>query len=632
MKWVITFIIATIASRNKVRPNPRFQKVATSHLLSQVRRDSLLISKDPERFLETIVKNPGDDSGTFSRRQLNASNSITSFLSGYVDKQSDTSRNYQASIQKLDLKRRQTKNRTLLLSLGANPDIRHKLSGTSISSRSSVTNLSSTSSTPNFSTKNPFFLGADDQSTTDGDADGTHLLNYSTSDTDTVLQSFLDDIRRANVDNILTWVATPVTLNDMILPIGLPSSTTLRIPTMNATNSGGSHLKNLDFVKSAMEEFFLLDAEYHTKVEELLVKITDNFREIEMAAWPSKDSALLFHLMTVTQTQSGSHFSNEKLCTEVASRIFPEYSREDIIAQKYRLKVKKALEEKRDNVLKHWQRDKENLVKKINAAWDDIQKKQKVMEDFQQERKAQQEKCQYWTDLLEKMRKENQKRIRQIQTLVEPLEEQLRHKQRVKEKQEKGRRLEQKQLIEKFHKLKLEEEEEHKRRQEEIQAALEKDRKIRQIHNRTRVHMRKREFEMKREHWRNLERQKEEDVRRRQDILEKTKEKVEIDYHPVSVLQDTHASLVRSHEIQSLINFRDPWTVGGSAPEETVKFFQERYSFSAETLWKDTRVRLESKLREAGLIDSSYARQMLLSMQPQQKQHLQSQIKLDEDW
>jgi len=263
-------------------------------------------------------------------------------------------------------------------------------------------------------------------------------------------------------------------------------------------------------------------------------------------------------------------------------------------------------------------------VKKVNSAWENIQTKDRFQQDYQNERRLQQEKCQYWTELLEKMRKENRKRVRAIQTLVEPLEEEMKNRLELQDRHEKSRRLQQKELLDKFQRLRVESKQEQKKRQEEIQAALEKDKKIRQIHNRTRVHLRKKEYEQKMETMKELERKREEDRQARNDLLEKTKEKVDIAYNPANIVQDTHSSFVRSIEIQQLIQMQD-----GDA-QKAVKFFQERYSFSAETLWKDSRVRLEAKLREAGLIDNSYARHVLQAMQPKEKPHLLSQIRFDD--
>lgn len=587
-----------------------------------MRKDSRLITKNPSRFLEAMVE---------GQQRLNSEDTtptqkFSTYLTSFTTK--TASQSYQQALKNLQEKCRQARSRNLLLNLGASPGPSRGPSTPLIHNRSSRASSASFDS---------FLVNGGEASptsssmggATSGGSNSPFLQDYSKGDADMILQSYLDDIRSANVDNIKEWVETRSTVKDLELPFGLPSSGVLRIPVKNLELISSPAI--VEFLKSALEEFFLLDAEYHAKLEELMEKITDNFRELEMAAWSFRDSALLFHLMNMTtQSKSHQHFSSEKLCTEVAHRLFqpaPHGGRDGIIAQKYRLKVKRALEEKRDSVIKHWLVDKDKLVKKVNAAWEDIQKREQQKEEWSKEKKVQQVKCQKWTELLEKMRNDNRRKIRTIQTMVEPLEEQMRRQQKVKKEIEKSRRQEQKEMLTRFQRMKMENGEEEKRHREEIQVKLEKDLKLRQIQNRARVHLRRQEFQDKKESEKEAERRKEEERQRRLDILERTKEKVDIDYHPANVLSETHSSLVRSHEIQSLINLRDG---GGAEKEETVKFFRERYSFSAETLWKDTRVRLEAKLREAGLIGNSYARHVLLAMQPKEKPHLKSQIKFDD--
>ncbi|ODM97266.1 hypothetical protein Ocin01_09415 [Orchesella cincta] len=596
----------TISSRNKTRPEAKFQKVVTSKILSQMRKDSHNISKDPRSFLEGLVQ------GQSSPVQLNT-DSFASFLTCY-SKDSSTD-HHQAALENLERKCRQTKNRTLLLNLGSNPAIRRITTSNSDNDRSSSTSSSKLSS---------LFRGTDSNQ----NIDVTHILqehstdlNEPTDQVDTILQYFLDEIRVANVESISAWIGKQTKLNDTDLPFG-QLECGLKMPTKDLEQYTSPAL--IEFIRSATDQFFLLDAEYHAKLEELMGKVTENFSELQSADWDVKDAAILYHLMNMFQSDSnktGSHFSSEKLCTEVAIRIFPLYTREQVIAQKYRLKVKRALEEKRESIIKDWIRDKEKLMKKINGAWEDIQHQQQRRNELESEKRLQKEKCHYWMTKLEEIRLENQKKIRTIDVLMKPLEEQQKQKQLLQEKQERSRRYKQKHLVDKFRQMKIESLEAFQQRREEMDAAEEKEKRLRLVKNQVRVDLRKEAFEMKRTAAKELARKQAQEEEERLANLEKTKEKVEIDYHPSNVLNDTHTSLVRCHEIQSLLNLHEN--------DETVKFFRERYSFSAETLWKDTRVRLESKLREAGLIDNSYARHVLLAMQPQPKPHLKSNIKFE---
>lgn len=586
----------------------------TSHVFSQMRKDSRLITRNPTRYLDAIVDGQQLPSSQDSSHPTNA---FSTYLTNFTTQ--SASQSYKQALKNLQEKCKQAKNRNLLLNLGS-------VSGAS--SPMLLPNRSSRASSASFDTfQNIRHSGEGQTDIGDNQTLSSPFLrlDYAGGDVDLILESYLDDMRSANVEYIKSWIETLASVNELDLPFGLPTSGVLRIPTRNLEVITST--SSQEFLRNALDEFFLLDAEYHAKLEELMNKITDNFRELELAGWSPKDSALLFHLMNMTsQNKSHQHFSTEKLCTEVATRLFSgRHSKDSIIAQKYRVKVKKALEEKRDSVIKQWLLDKDKLVKRVNAAWDDIQRQEARREEWSKEKKDQLEKCQYWTNLLETMRKENRRKIRTISALVEPLEEQMRRQQKVKQEQERNRRLEQKEVLERLQRLRVENEEEEKRNREEIQMKLEKDRKMRQIHNRARVHLRRQEYQEKKESEKEAERRKEEERQQREEILERTKEPVNIDWNPWNVLSDTHASLVRSHEIQHLISIRD------HEEEAARRFFQERYSFSAETLWKDTRVRLEAKLREAGLIGNSYARHVLLAMQPKDKPHLQSQIKFDED-
>lgn len=65
--------------------------------------------------------------------------------------------------------------------------------------------------------------------------------------------------------------------------------------------------------------------------------------------------------------------------------------------------------------------------------------------------------------------------------------------------------------------------------------------------------------------------------------------------------------------------------------ERMAAVFRDCYSFSAETVLKDRRLRFQAKLKEAGLQDSAYARQILMAMEPKAKPHLQSQLKFDNE-
>ena len=64
--------------------------------------------------------------------------------------------------------------------------------------------------------------------------------------------------------------------------------------------------------------------------------------------------------------------------------------------------------------------------------------------------------------------------------------------------------------------------------------------------------------------------------------------------------------------------------------DSMVRLFREVYSFSNQTIEKDRRTRLQQKLKRAGLLGSSYARQVLTAIEPMAKPDLASEAYFDD--
>lgn len=254
-----------------------------------------------------------------------------------------------------------------------------------------------------------------------------------------------------NIIHDVLFVYRLATLTDFKLPYGLPAN--LRMPK-NPETIKDPELAS--FVESASDEFLLLDAEYHAKLEQVINKLKDNYESTQTSRWSPRDSALLFYIMTSIENASNSLFQEE-----LTRRLFPQCNYEVIIAQKYRLKMKRAWEEKRDNIIKDWMRDKEELQTKINTAWDNLTSHQVKKLEYVLERRKQKEKCKYWKDLLENMRNEKRLKVRRIQIMVEPYEKMMEQRERTRMEEDERKRREQKELLEEYKKkrvLKMEQE------------------------------------------------------------------------------------------------------------------------------------------------------------------------------
>jgi len=176
-----------------------------------------------------------------------------------------------------------------------------------------------------------------------------------------------------------------------------------------------------DFLESAHDNFLLLDGTYHSKLEEITKDLKNNFDCIHGKGWSMKDTGILFYVLNALDTSSTTaNFTPLQL--ELTTRLFPEKSQKAIVEQKYRLKTKKTLEEKRASIIRSWTKDKAELEAKVDLAWQEVSKKRLAELEKRLSLRKQAELCLFWAEQVEKMRKDKCSAIRKIRVLVEPAE------------------------------------------------------------------------------------------------------------------------------------------------------------------------------------------------------------------
>ena len=322
----------------------------------------------------------------------------------------------------------------------------------------------------------------------------------------------------------------------MKLPYGLPQN--LRMP-LDSANVEESPLQ--DFIDSATDEFLILDGEYHTKMDELSKRIQENHIEITAkSGWTIAESALLFYIITALEESATTSATNMQ--GEIIARIFPNKTREQVIRQKYLLKTKKFLEEKRANIVRDWLRDKAELEAKTNSAWDALHKEKAKKLEKAIKLKKQKEICLQWASLLTKTRRAKSEKIKMIETMAEPISKQLLDAEKAKQQREMERKVVAKSAAQMYKEKKVEQVLHERKVKEQNNKIMENAKKVQVRQHKHRVQLRQSEFEHKKE----LRKAKEEAARvereRKAAVLEGLKEKPEIDYDPANVLADTHVS------------------------------------------------------------------------------------------
>jgi hypothetical protein len=537
--------------------------------LSQPKMEARLIAKHPERFLEN-----------YADRKIGILSSENDALGHFLHEVKGAG-DYHRKEAILSRKHSECKNRTFLLNLASNPGV-------------------SSSLMKDF-TLNPW------------------QSEKEKVDYDAVIDKYLMEIKMADKEDIEEWIATYISIQDMKLPYGLPEN--LRMP-LDPNNIEDEAICN--FVEAANDEFLLLDGQYHTKMEEICKKLNQSYTYFtKNSKWTIAESALLVYITKFLEESPEP--TSASLQKDLTRKLFPGKTQEEIISHKYMLKSKRVLEEKRANIIRDWLRDKSELQAKTNSAWESLHKeKVKKLEKFLKLRK-QKEICLEWAELLSKMRSEKNENVKKIQVVTEPFVKKIEENERLKAKRENDRKALVKHSAHVYKEKKMEEKLETLHMKQEVEEITKKMQHAQQKVNKSRVQIRKLEFEEKRKSKRATEEKVLEEKKKKAEQLEKTKNKVEIDYDPVNVWADTHATMVRRYEIQESVGKRKE----ENNDEEMVDFFRKRYSFAADTIWADRRVKVEAKLRDAGLMGSSYARQILQAMQPKERPHLKTNISFD---
>ncbi|CAF3385116.1 unnamed protein product [Rotaria socialis] len=351
-----------------------------------------------------------------------------------------------------------------------------------------------------------------------------------------------------------------------------------------------------------LQEFLIIDHKYR----ETLVDLDTNYVDVisdENGGWDISEHEMLVHLYEIYPVD----LKKRRTCIyNHFHRYFPKRSRQEMLnheewcnAQSYYLKHKRF-------ILIEWRQARVSLKVKTQLVFEEAFELQERLAQQHEEKLRQRAFCEQLTNQVKKWR-EKQLEVLEVRR---KLEESKRQAELEKMRQENERSLKQRQqtkekLAEYYSKkeeVRLMEHETEQKRLEEMQYVLaEQHRK-----DRERIKFRKEEYERKRQELleRNQieEREELEREERLQALAERVRPHVEIDH--ARVLQPTKA--YNAHR-GLLIN-----------ANEDINIQQELFpinTFKDRKLCGDIRVRLEQRLRDAGVIQTDYARQALAAVQ-----------------
>ncbi|KAK6165796.1 hypothetical protein SNE40_022641 [Patella caerulea] len=353
---------------------------------------------------------------------------------------------------------------------------------------------------------------------------------------------------------------------------------------------------------SILNEFLHLDAKYSHRIEELDRKHTLAKRYDMCGDW-YEDEHFIF---LAVYDQYPSELNNRRnLLLDRLKRHLPNKTRHELISHEDWWLDYKYYNERLRGVMLDWARDRKELLNKAFLIFEEAQIVHNLEEKKYDHRNHQKEICDALFNKVLKWREQKEEAMKLEAKLEEQQRQELAERMEREKERENNKRMEAKSKINSYQEEKErrrnEESERDKRRLEELNRLLEEQAE----YDRERVKFRKEQVDEKNEERKRQILQQEEEERKKEERLEALRETVRItaESDPERLLQNTEAWESRLTEDEN-------------APLDIQKPLFDVHTFTSNQVTSDPRIRIEQKLREAGLHNSAYARSILSEVKP----------------
>ncbi|XP_033126936.1 coiled-coil domain-containing protein 148-like [Anneissia japonica] len=350
-----------------------------------------------------------------------------------------------------------------------------------------------------------------------------------------------------------------------------------------------------------LEQFLVLDEYYKQKLKDL---DSTHIHVIKspMDGWEEDDH---FVFQATVDRYPPNSPNRRVLYLDMLKRFLPHKTRAELVAHEEWIIGYRFYNETRKVLVKCWARDKQELFNRAASTFADACLAKELEHIKAIDRQNQKQICQQLGHKLQIWHEQKQEALKLEAEIFARQQEKL-HKKQMKElEKEQQRRATQKQQIDEFHEKLAKAQEKQREEDEKRLASLREQMAEQAVHDQQRVEFREnlmRDREKMKEEERKL--QIEEELKREQrlDAL-RQQVKVDVDYDPVRMMQDTVSSNAKKGiGVEEDINIQRP--------------LFDLVSFTSETVQADPRLRMEEALRKAGLHENPYARKMLATIKP----------------
>ncbi|XP_029980852.1 coiled-coil domain-containing protein 148-like [Sphaeramia orbicularis] len=348
---------------------------------------------------------------------------------------------------------------------------------------------------------------------------------------------------------------------------------------------------------SLIEAFCSLSETYRSRLQSLQEKLnkTDRF-----CGWCADDhSQFQFILSQYTSDVT----DNRALCMDMLQRLFPERTRQELMEHERLWDWQHFTQTQLSALTQQWQRDHEELLARALVTLEEAKHTHQEELELHRDRQHQQDICSQLRTKLQQWRAQQEEVAKLEAAIAVRRQEAEEARLRREREREEAVRSQQKEKVRQFYLKQKKRREETEQRDQERLAKLRSIMEKQARRDKDRVMFRAEMLQRRREEReaREVERQRDEEERQKRLEALRNQVKVVVDADPQRVMADTEAWRSRHVNMEDLDLQKPLYSIN---------------TYTDTQIVSDPRVRVEQALREAGLHQSQYAKEVLSVIKP----------------
>ncbi|XP_060080492.1 coiled-coil domain-containing protein 148-like [Ylistrum balloti] len=357
-----------------------------------------------------------------------------------------------------------------------------------------------------------------------------------------------------------------------------------------------------DLKVNVLQEFIHMDEVFREKLHYLEDQHSLILSSGKHGGWSEEDH---FLFCIVYEQYSHEMANRRKLIIDRLRRHLPKMSRAQLVMHEEWCESNKYFRKRKQVLLAAWQKARDELLYKAKSVFMEADIAAELEEVKIEYLRKQKQVKQALFEKIHQWRCQKMEALTIQQNMLERQQEELKIYNKMEAERERKRRAIEKEKITAYHdeqmQFRKKQEERDRERLEEIQRIMAEQAKF----DLERIHFREEQIQRKIEDRKRMEEDKEEEEKQREERLEALRLQVRVvaESDPERLMKNTQAWDAHvNEEVEDDININRP--------------LFEVNSFTSNQVTSDPRIKLENRLRDAGLHNSDYARHIMSNVKP----------------